>query len=46
MKARNWYKNNKKNRYSGHTSQDKILKSGYTELQTRYALSKAWIVYK
>ncbi len=31
---------------NGHTSQDKILKSGYTVLQTRYALSKAWIGYK
>jgi hypothetical protein len=49
MKARYWYRNNKKNRYyafHGHTSQNKILKSGYTELQTRCALSKAWIGYK
>ncbi len=45
MKARYWYRNNKKNRYS-LTSRYKILKSGYTELQTRYALSKAWIGYK
>jgi hypothetical protein len=37
--------NNKKNRYS-NTSQDKVLKSGYTELQTRKALYKAWIGYK
>jgi hypothetical protein len=49
MKAQYWYRNNKKNRYytfHGHTSQDKVLESGYTELQTWKALSKAWIGYK
>jgi hypothetical protein len=44
MKARYWYRYNKKNRYS-LTSRYKILKSGYTELQARKALSKAWIGY-
>jgi hypothetical protein len=45
MKARYWYRYNKKNRYS-LTSRYKILKSGFTELQTWKALSKAWIGYK
>jgi hypothetical protein len=45
MKAQYWYRNNKKNRHS-NTSQDKILKSGYTVLQTWKGLSKAWIGYK
>ncbi len=44
MIARYWYRN-KKNGYS-HTSQIKILKSGFTVSQTRYALSKAWTGYK
>ena len=39
MKARYWYRNNKKNRYS-LTSQYKILKSGFTELQLFLSLSK------
>jgi hypothetical protein len=49
MKARYWHRNKKKDRYStfhSPTGQAQILKSGYTELQTRYALSKAWIGYK
>jgi hypothetical protein len=49
MKARYWYRSNKKNRYStfhSPTGQSQIPKSGFTELQTWRALSKAWIGYK
>ena len=45
MEARYWYRNKKKDGYS-LTSRYKILKSGFTELQTWKALSKAWIGYK
>jgi hypothetical protein len=49
MKARYWHRNKKKDRYNtfhGLTGEYKILKSGYTELQTWKALSKAWIGFK
>jgi len=37
---------NKKNRYSySYAIQSEILKSGYTVLQTKKALSKAWLGY-
>lgn len=45
MEARYWYRNNRKSRYISHTSQDVTLKSGFTVLQTKKALSKAWIGY-
>ena len=45
MKGQYWYRYNKKNRYSSHTSQHVTLKSGYTIFQTRKGLSKAWLGY-
>ena len=43
MKAQYWYRNNKKNRYSGQTHQYQILKSGYTASQTRKELSRVLV---
>ena len=44
MNSQYWYRN-KKNGYN-NTGQHVTLKSGFTVLQTRIALSKAWIGYK
>jgi hypothetical protein len=47
MKGRYWYRNkkNRDNKFHSHTIQSEILKSGYTVLQTRKGLSKAWLGY-
>ena len=45
MKARYRYRNSRVSRYDSHNIRSDILKSGYTVLQTRKALSKAWLGY-
>ena len=46
MKGRYRYRNRKRgSRFHSHTIQSEILKSGYTVLQTKRALSKAWLGY-
>jgi hypothetical protein len=44
MNARYRYRN-KKSTFDSHNIQSNILNSGYTVLQTRKALSKAWLGY-
>lgn len=47
MKGRYRYRNKKNiaNKFHNYTIQSEILKSGYTVLQTKKALSKAWLGY-
>ena len=47
MKGRFRYRNmiNRDSKFSGHTNQSTILKSGYTVHQTWKGLSKAWLGY-
>ena len=47
MKGRYRYRNKKDrdNKFYSHTVLSEILKSGYTVLQTKKALSKAWLGY-
>ena len=46
MKGRYRYRNrNRESRFHSHTIQSEMLKSGYTVLQTKKALSKAWLGY-
>jgi hypothetical protein len=47
MKGRYRYRNKKiiNSRFNSHTIQSEILKSGYSVLQTKKGLSKAWLGY-
>jgi hypothetical protein len=47
MKGRYRYRNkkNRESRYRSYTIQSEIVNPGYTVLQTRKALSKAWLGY-
>jgi hypothetical protein len=47
MKGRYWYRNKKNidSKFRSHMVPSEILKSGYTVVQTRKALSKAWLGY-
>ena len=47
MKGRYRYRNKKNtdSKFHSHTIQSEILKSGYTVVQTRKGLSKAWLGY-
>ncbi|MGC2575024.1 MAG: hypothetical protein WA364_26230 [Candidatus Nitrosopolaris sp.] len=47
MKGRYRYinKKNRDNEFHSYTIQSEVLKSGYTVLQTKKALSKAWLGY-
>lgn len=44
-KGRYRYRNRRESRFHSYTIQSEVLRSGYTILQTRKALSKAWLGY-